>query len=344
MANESVADSKSPLGGRYVALLRRTATGVLFSDPIFVAQDHTLPELPDGLQYIVIHPSSIPSSALLASQPAKAASGSLGKSYTMKAYLPASDTKHRVQYAMERLYRTEALLPAVEDYGQFSSFLPAKDSLASTLPSTFYTTPTTDYGMDCQETEESGGAKEAVAVSPSDLSSAICAAEKILSSSDDNKEPRLSLELLSDLGLNPADLEEAPRHTAPEPPSDQPETAQSVLRENDRLLARLLELQDRRAASGDFDQIGHEEMAVANQLQINLARVAAAQAPSALRPSVDSIHSAAAMLLAKDQGSYSGTLPPQRRYAFISNAAANAGFPQAATMAPMQQRPQGIAK
>ncbi|KAJ2850732.1 hypothetical protein J3B02_003636 [Coemansia erecta] len=173
----------------------------------------------------------------------------------------------------------------------------------------------------------------------------MCVVKKILSGSDDYKEPQLSPELLSDLGLEPEDLEIEPQlKPTLEPVSEQPETAESVLRENDRLLARLLELQDQRAASSNFDQIGNEELAIANQLQISLARVAAAQAPSALRPSVDSIHSAAALLLAKDQGSYSGTLPPQRRYAFISNAAANAGFPQGATMAPMQQRGQSVAK
>ncbi|KAJ2235359.1 hypothetical protein H4R99_002590 [Coemansia sp. RSA 1722] len=345
MVSESSTESKSPLGGRYVALLRRTATGVLFSDPIFVAQGQSLPELPEGLHYIVIHPSSTVPSVTTGPQPAKpAAAGTTGKSLTMNAYLPAKDTKHRVQYASEKIYQSEAVLPVLEDYGQFSSFLPTRDSLRSTLPSTYYVAPYS-YEVDADEVEANGEPEEKC-LSSNDLDSAICAAEKILGSSDEHTESLVSPELLSDLGLTPADLEIEQSHTAPAGSvvNQKPETAESVLRENDKLLTRLLELQDHRAASSSFEQIGREERAIANQLQINLARVAAVQSPSALRPSIDSIHSAAALLLAKDQGSYSGTLPPQRRYAFISNAAANAGFPQGATMAPMQRKAQGTAK
>ncbi|KAJ2375177.1 hypothetical protein IW150_002693 [Coemansia sp. RSA 2607] len=323
-AETPVSEGKAPVGGRYVALLRRTATGVLFSDPIFVAQGQDLPDLPEGLQYIVIHPSSVHTAATPATNASDANGSDTTRSYTMEAYLPkSSGSRQRADSGQETV-----VLPTFDDFGLFSSFLPARDSLHSTLGP-----------GDCRVLGSTVLSNSATTVTPQDLDSALELAEKVLSDSSTTQPDELSAELLLDLGLTPSDVGIEPASKHPGYSADSPETAESILRNNDILLARLLEMQDARAANNTFGQISDEERRIAEQLQISLARVAAAHAPAALRPSTDAIHSAAALLLAKDQGSYSGTLQPNQRFAFISNAAAAAGFPQNATMAPMQPTP-----
>ncbi|KAJ2813696.1 hypothetical protein GGI24_006505, partial [Coemansia furcata] len=112
-----------------------------------------------------------------------------------------------------------------------------------------------------------------------------------------------------------------------------------ILKANSDLLAELIAMQDRRAHSGDYGQISEKEQTIAAKLQANLARVAAAHSPSQLRPPSAEIQRAACLLLAKNTTSYAGTLPPQRRFAFVSNASSSTTFPSAATMAPMQRVP-----
>ncbi|KAJ2783591.1 hypothetical protein GGI15_002527 [Coemansia interrupta] len=322
-AEPAVPEGKLPVGGRYVALLRRTATGVLFSDPIFVAQGHNLPDLPDGLQYIVIHPSPVHTASTNATG---AKADDAARTYTMEAYLPKSNSSGSGGSSRQQGPGKESVvLPVFEDFGLYSSFLPMRDSLHSTLSS-----------ADRRMLGNAMSHSKAGTVSPQDLDYAVELAEKVLGDLSTTNTTELSTELLRDLGLTAADLEIESQEQAGGQPAGEPETAESILNANDMLLARLLEMQDARAAGARFEVIGEEEKKVAERLQINLARVAAAQTPAALRPSTDAIQSAAALLLAKDQGSYSGTLQPNQRFAFISNAASGAGFPQNATMAPMQ--------
>ncbi|KAJ2165807.1 hypothetical protein GGH16_004273, partial [Coemansia sp. RSA 560] len=65
---KEIVDSRpneSPVGGRYIALLRRTPTGMLFSDPVYVPTTQSLPDLPDGVEYIVVHPQTTTATAPL---------------------------------------------------------------------------------------------------------------------------------------------------------------------------------------------------------------------------------------------------------------------------------------
>ncbi|KAJ1723372.1 hypothetical protein LPJ53_002276 [Coemansia erecta] len=322
-AAAAASEGKPPTNGRYVALLRRTATGVLFSDPMFIAQGHDLPDLPDGLQYIVIHPSPVHTAGMPAAGASGARADGAAGAYTMEAYLPKSSGAK--QQANSGKGRGPVVLPDFADLGLFSSFLPTTDSLHSTV----------GPGDRRILGNAAPSSSHAATLSPEDLDHAVELASKVLSDSPPTDTTALSPELLADLGLTAEDLG-IERH---EETAEGPETAESILRANDVLLARLLEMQDARAAGARFGEIGEEERRVAERLQISLARVAAAHAPAALRPSTDAIHSAAALLLAKDQGAYCGTLQPNQRFAFISNAAVGAGFPQNATMAPMQPTP-----
>ncbi|KAJ2817620.1 ammonium transporter, partial [Coemansia furcata] len=115
----TVADLPS---GQYVSILRRTAAGVLFSDPVYVPPTQTLPALPDGLQYIVIHPSE-------ASE----------KPQTLNE-LVAAGTKTALGAGRSQTSQLcpSPALPQEEDYGCFSSFLPVRDSSQSTLDAADY--------------------------------------------------------------------------------------------------------------------------------------------------------------------------------------------------------------
>ncbi|KAJ2889027.1 hypothetical protein GGI21_006659, partial [Coemansia aciculifera] len=108
--------SPAPGSGQYVAILRRTAGGVLFTDPVYVSPTQTLPDLPDGLQYIVIHPSEVPA-----------------KPQTLKELVAASSNS--VVRPPASYLQT---LPQEEDYGVFSSFLPLRDSSQSSLDAADY--------------------------------------------------------------------------------------------------------------------------------------------------------------------------------------------------------------
>ncbi|KAJ2881804.1 hypothetical protein H4R27_003848 [Coemansia aciculifera] len=298
-----------PGSGQYVSILRRTTGGVLFSDPVYVAPTQTLPDLPDGLQYIVVHPSEVPAKPHtlneLVAASTKTASGAAARSQT------------------SQLFHSPAL-PQEEDYGCFSSFLPVRDSSLSMLDAA-------DYAM--------------LSTRPADTAATIAISEEANSTqSTEHKEPtqpevldNISTNLLRELGLTPADLgfDEQP----PQPTTSAMETAEDILNANAALLAELLAMQDSRAQSGDYGQISDKEQAVAAKLQANLARVAAAHSPAQLRPPSAEIQRAACLLLAKNPTSYAGTLPPQRRYAFVSNASASTTFPSTATMAPMQRVP-----
>ncbi|KAJ2510436.1 hypothetical protein GGI11_005489 [Coemansia sp. RSA 2049] len=116
------------------------------------------------------------------------------------------------------------------------------------------------------------------------------------------------------------------------------ETAESILNENNALLTKLVELQDRRVRDNKFGEISNEELAVAAKLQNSFARVVAASEPSTLRPPSIEIKRAADALLAKRQPVFSGVLPPQRRFAFVSNAISSADFPHGATATPMRRQ------
>ncbi|KAJ2724946.1 hypothetical protein GGI07_001608 [Coemansia sp. Benny D115] len=327
-AVQATKDQPHSGGGRYMALLRRTQTGVLFSDPIFVADDQSLPDLPEGLQYVVIHPSAtIPSS-----------DGSSEKAPTLKSLLPdAASLKPKQQPKQE----SKILLPVIEKYGPFSSFMPTRDSLLSEISAADYS------ALDIQSLaaqEKHSGEKTGHVncadiadkeLTEADMESAMELASKVLDSSSD--EPAvLSSDLFKDIGISAADLGITPQELF-QGVSSESETAETLLNTNDKLLAQLLEMQDKRALNGDFGAISDEEKALAMQLQINLTRAAAAQSPRSLRPSIDAIHNAAALLLSKDQGSYSGTLPYQRRFAFITNASTSTGVSAGATTAPMQR-------
>ncbi|KAJ1898184.1 hypothetical protein LPJ66_002917 [Kickxella alabastrina] len=334
MDAEAAQENKSPIGGRFIALLRRTQTGILFSDPLFIAHGEILPELPEGLQYIVIHPSATAGVS-------DSASGAQGKPYTLEAFLPKGNSSFKAKQTLKQ--QRPLALPVDEDYGYFSSFLPTRDSLQSSLRASEYGVLRREDLFLAETANAIDGSNQHTsadsAVSMADIDSALEYASTFLDNSTDQH--TISPELLSDLGLTPTDVG-LDSHLPSENGSNdntQDETAESILSANDRLLAQLLDMQDKRAASGDFGLITDAERNVAKQLQINLARVASAHTPAALRPSVDAIHSAAKLLLAKSQGSYSGTLPPQQRYAFVTNSAANASLPPAATMAPMQTAP-----
>ncbi|KAI8325870.1 hypothetical protein GQ54DRAFT_295227 [Martensiomyces pterosporus] len=312
--------AKLPIGGRYVALLRRTQTVFLFSDPIFVADGQGLPELPDGLQYIFIHPSS--------------SAAADAKPHTMSGYLPADALKADTDaHAFEKPVQGAALLPVEEFYGAFSSFLPTHDSSLSTLSARDISVLGTLHAEEAR-------------VSDADLTDALELADKVLAESAATSDGRtgvaidaISPEVLQDLGLCPSVLgasDSSDTGDASSPASEESETAASILETNRDLLVKLAEAQDRRAQEGDFGKISEEEKAVAKRLQENLARVVSAHGPAAFRPPTEEIHRASQMLLAGSASTmYSGTLPPQRRFAFISNAATYAGFPPGATTAPM---------
>ncbi|KAJ2019410.1 hypothetical protein GGI06_002538 [Coemansia sp. S85] len=288
--------SPSPRSGQYVSILRRTLGGVLFSDPVYVPPTHTLPELPDGLQYIVVHPSEVPA-----------------RSQTLTEFLSAStkaasDTATRPQTSQPLPSPT---LPQEEDYGSFSSFLPMRDSSLSTLDAADYAIISTRH-VTAQPIDKPEPAQPYVL--------------------DDE-----SKALISGMGLTPADLgfDDEQQHT-----TGAVETAEDILNANAALMAELVAMQDSRAKSGNFGQISEKEQAIAAKLQANLVRATAAFAPAELRPPRAEIQRVASRLLDKSSGSYAGTLPPQRRYAFVSNASSSSIIPPTATMAPMQRAPQ----
>ncbi|KAJ2491267.1 hypothetical protein IWW37_002434 [Coemansia sp. RSA 2050] len=299
------APSPSPGSGQYVSILRRTSGGVLFSDPVYVPPTHTLPELPDELQYIVVHPSEVPA-----------------RSQTLNEHLvastkAASDTAARPPTSQPLHSFT---LPQEEDYGSFSSFLPVRDSSLSTLDVADYAVLSTRH-VAAQPTGRLEPAQ------PTDRLDSDSAQPCVL---DDE-----SKALISEMGLTPADLGfDEQQHTA-----GAEETAEDILKTNAALIAELVTMQDSRAKSGNYGQISEKEQALAARLQANLVRVTAALTPAQLRPPSTEIQRVASQLLGKSPGSYAGTLPPQRRYAFVSNASSSSIFPLTATMAPMQRAP-----
>ncbi|KAJ1997237.1 hypothetical protein H4R26_005902 [Coemansia thaxteri] len=108
-----------PPGGQFVAILRRApgASSTLFSDPVYVAPAQTLPDLPDGLQYVVIHPAEAPARA-----------------HTLRELVPKQQQQQmQAQAQMQMQMQPPVALPAEEDYGGFGSFLPTRDSTLSTV-------------------------------------------------------------------------------------------------------------------------------------------------------------------------------------------------------------------
>ncbi|KAJ1995736.1 hypothetical protein GGI25_000713 [Coemansia spiralis] len=323
----SVGESKSaqsPFGGRYVALLRRTNTGMLFSDPVFIADGQPLPELPEGLEYVVVHPSATPA-----------------KDHKMEEFMPtnALQSNSTILSQPSEQSNRNTVLPLEEDYGMFSSFLPMKDSSLSTLSHADITVLNSGHSL-LDEKELASHVSEA------ELASAIELADKILGSYSDSQlttastssvHDAISQEVLENIGF--------PLVTQP---NKQPltrlgtngcdgETAESILNENNILLAQLVEMQDKRALKDKFGEVSNEEMAIATKLQASFARIIASSKPAALRPPSTEIKRAANMLLAKSHGIYSGVLPPQQRFAFVSNAVSSTDFPQGATTTPMQR-------
>ncbi|KAJ1742610.1 hypothetical protein LPJ78_000185 [Coemansia sp. RSA 989] len=305
---KDIADSRSsdspqpPIGGRYIALLRRTPTGMLFSDPVYIATDQQLPELPDGVQYIVVHP--LPTTE---------------KPPTMEAYMP----KNALKKPEPAEKQTPILLK--EETGLYSSFMPTRDTSLASLSASDYTTL-------------SGGM---VGSSQDMMDSALNLANKVLGemqSGEGDPGMEITAATLQELGLLPSDI------GLDNKPPGSIETAESLLDENNRLLAQLQMFQDKRAQSGDYGAISQEEQKIAARLQLNLTRAVAAQAPKQVRPPQEEIQRAVKLLMANSNSdyngpSYSGTLPPQRRFAFMSNAVAGSSVPQNATLAPMQRVP-----
>ncbi|KAJ2308825.1 hypothetical protein IWW55_000197 [Coemansia sp. RSA 2706] len=305
---KEIADSRSsspqaPLGGRYIALLRRTPAGMLFSDPVFIAHDQQLPELPDGVQYIVVHPQTTKT------QPP-----------TMEAYMPAGALD---EVKAKPLPKGQSIL---EDIGMYCSFLPNRDSSLLSLSNA-------DLKV------LSGGLIESP--QDADVDGALELADRILSESTNggSESSEISSDTLLDLGLLPADI-----GLDSTTGNSEEETAESLLQENSRLLAQLQQLQDARAQSDDYGRISSEEQRIATKLQLNLVRAAAAQTPAQLCPPRDEIQRAVKLLMSggSSLATYAGTLPPQRRFAFMSNAVSGANVPQNATAAPMQRAPQSL--
>ncbi|KAJ2162289.1 hypothetical protein GGF46_000780 [Coemansia sp. RSA 552] len=317
------AGAHPPIGGRYIALFRRTAAGLLFSDPVYVAHGQNLPDLPDGVQYIAVHPYA-----------------GASKPQTMERFLPAA-ARTGARDATEYHPVKATALPEVHDWGQFSSFFPTRDSSLTSFSAADYSALSTTHTSHLVS-DSSVGQED---MSEESLEAAVALADQIVSSTalpDGQGLPStedISPETLCSLGLTYDDL------GIPEP--DAPETAASILKENSLLLRRLLEMQDRRAAAGDLATISEEEQQVAHKLQLNMARAVLGTKPSALRPPTEEIQRAAQLLVATSadsEGSYAGTLPPQRRFAFMSNAAAAGGVPNSATAQPMQRPPAPLQK
>lgn len=333
MAGQTISQKPTNNTGFYVALFRRTEAGApMFSDPIYVSDDSKkLPDLPVGLQYIIVHPSET------AIEPR-----------TMQGFTPSSKIAHK--YKTQQLHiqeiqqkRDRMSLPTEDDYGLYSSFLPTRDSTLSSLAPVDYTTV-----LDCSQAEKQHNlAKEKShddGVTDTEVGLALELAHKVLADDDSMDVVETNGEVLTDsvieeLGLKPAPTVDMDRD--------------SILEQNNKLLLQLLEMQERRAQSGkDFGNISDEERATATRLQNNLVKAAASVPPSSLlHPLTDTedgshqhlaIKRAAQLLLAKNNAEHSvahrGNLPANRRFGFLSNASTNAGFPQLATMAPMQRR------
>ncbi|KAJ2559072.1 hypothetical protein EV175_000507 [Coemansia sp. RSA 1933] len=324
-SEDQTVSSQPPFGGRYVALLRRTNAGMLFSDPVYVKDGQSLPELPEGLQFVMIHPSA-----------------AQAKARTMKDFVPTSSSRSTENRA--RPQTRTATVPLEEDYGMFSSFLPSRDSSLSSFMHTDYNTISSGSSNHCLL--ESGEPK--AHVSSTDVESALELAERILGDSDSNVsaidlQNGIPQDILTAIGLESppsTQMHESQSHTS----DSNTETAESILRENSALLVRLVELQDKRAHSNTFDEISNEEKSIAAKLQDSFVRVVAANEPSALRPSSIEIKRAANALLAKQQPVFSGVLLPQKRFAYVSNAASSTEIPQSATATPMQRQPPVSAK
>ncbi|KAJ2663646.1 hypothetical protein IW148_002404 [Coemansia sp. RSA 1199] len=297
---KEIADSRpteSPVGGRYIALLRRTPTGMLFSDPVYVPTAQSLPDLPDGVEYIVVHPQTTTATAPL-----------------LEAYMPTDALSEPTPSECPRLR-----LPVFEDSGMYSSFLPSRDSSLTSLSAEDFVTLNSGLVGKCS-------------VLDVDVDHAVELADRILSGSADH-EPEcaeISPDTLHDLGLLPSDVGLD---------SSTDNSAQSILREHSTMLAQLQQLQDARAQSSNYGKISDHEQQIAKRLQTSLANVVAAHAPAHVRPPLDEIQKAVKLLLGGEQATYAGTLPPQRRFAFMSNAVAGSNVPQNATIAPMQQVP-----
>ncbi|KAJ1965792.1 hypothetical protein GGI12_000537 [Dipsacomyces acuminosporus] len=275
----------------------------------------------------------------------------------MGGYMPAGALRADSTSACMSMAAKPASLPVDEYYGSFSSFLPTRDSSLSTLS----TRDTAIVNIAAWSAIDADTTDSHAQLSDTDLADALQLADKVLTESatlpdmtDASGDAVLSSEVLRDLGLSPdllgADGDESPQSTLEGSTGNGehaneasgPESAASILETNRQLLIRLAEAQDRRAQSGDFGSIGDEEKAIASQLQTSLARAIAAHRPVAFRPPAEEIHRASQQLLAGSatNGIYSGTLPPQRRFAFISNASSHAGFPAGATTMPMERRAQ----
>ncbi|KAJ2716650.1 hypothetical protein H4R19_000516 [Coemansia spiralis] len=303
-ARGAAAGPQAPIGGRYIALLRRAAAPErMFSDLVHVADGQALPDLPEGAEYVVVHPFS-----------------AAAKSHVLAEHLPPNALDKSAWFEAEQ---KPVALPALQDHGPYSSFLPACDSSLTSLRAADYAT------LNC-----CGGELGAeLLVTETDVAAAMELAQQTLSDGPHGGgEAEISPEVLRDLGLTYADVGMG----AAEEPA--PATAEEILRQNSALLARLLELQERRADSGDYGAVSDEEQAVASKLQASLARVVGANAPRDLRPPSSETQRAAKLLLAGGRPSYAGTLPPQRRFAFMSNLV-GASVPPSATAAPMQRPP-----
>ncbi|KAJ2743193.1 hypothetical protein H4S06_005607 [Coemansia sp. BCRC 34490] len=322
-ADNLKSHSQPPFGGRYIALLRRTNAGMLFSDPVFVKESQALPDLPDGLQYVVIHPTA-----------------AQAKDRTMEDFMPTGALKkssHNVEHSLQQKNTT---LPLEEDYGMFGSFLPSRDSSSSLFTHIDYNALSTDCCVSVKTEPETQ-------VSKADLDYALELAERVLSDSSDNRSTATTSDLHGDIpqsvleaiGLGQAAQMGIKQNKRYEPEAESgAETAASILNENNALLTKLVELQDRRVRDNKFGEISNEELAVAAKLQNSFARVVAASEPSTLRPPSIEIKRAADALLAKRQPVFSGVLPPQRRFAFVSNAISSTDFPHGATATPMQRQ------
>lgn len=127
---------------------------------------------------------------------------------------------------------------------------------------------------------------------------------------------------------------------------DSVEKAEELLKENEKLLKELMELQDSRFGGDEPDVVGEKELSVARTIQTNLVSILSQVSIRQLLPK-STLSALKSLLFHRTSPLYRGSLPLNKAFAYSSNQVGNVvrnpntgqlqmgGFPKNATQAPI---------
>ncbi|KAJ1680143.1 hypothetical protein EV182_000596 [Spiromyces aspiralis] len=217
-------------GQEFVALFRRTASALLFSNPTAVDSLKQLPKLSGELQYLTVHPSV----------------SSTTSKKTLKDIIDAMPTQ--APKTPQPSVKSDLQEPLPLDFGPFASFAPQYDSRVSTIPS--------DQLLLANSTIK---AKHDQAALNKDIDELLSKASSVLLSNNLTVElDTMGNDALS--GEDDLQLEALIRATLTDDQGKRaPSSTDELLSRNSEILVKLNQLQQERVQANKIDQVSETE-------------------------------------------------------------------------------------